>query len=136
MYSPLRGLQTLHSNCSARPSKRNADVSVCFVENPERNPDPEKVKEEKVHPEVHEVAGIKIRIATQPFRCESHESWHSELPIAEHSLYLLVTHHRRFLPWPRRSPRTTVFHHCPCTLSTHIYTQPMVRPRKPSTVPS
>jgi hypothetical protein len=49
-------------SCGLYTVKSSIDVVVCFIKNPERNPDPERIEEDQIYPEIHEVAGIQIRI--------------------------------------------------------------------------
>ena len=55
--------------------QRTRDVPNRVPNNPQRNPNPERVEEDQVHPEVHEVACIKVDITDEPLGAESHESY-------------------------------------------------------------
>lgn len=53
---------------------RPSNGSVPFVQNPKRDPHPQRVEKDKVQPQVHPVAGIQIRVPAQPLRGEGHET--------------------------------------------------------------
>lgn len=42
------------------PSECQADVVVCLVQDPKREPDPEHIEEDQVYPEIHEITSIQI----------------------------------------------------------------------------
>ena len=49
-------------------------VFVALIQNPERNEDPEHIEESQIKPHVHNIRGVEIRTASQPFRTERHET--------------------------------------------------------------
>ena len=60
------------STCS-RECKSNAVIG--FIQEPQRKPYPQRIEEDQIDPQVHEVASIQVRTAGQPLWRKCHESF-------------------------------------------------------------
>lgn len=50
------------------------DVLCRVPDDPERDPHPERVEEDEIHPEVHEVARIEVQVTNEPLGAKGHEA--------------------------------------------------------------
>ncbi len=83
-------LLRVRANGATCSRKCQLDIVVCFVQNPQRKPDPQRIEEDQVYPEIHEVTGVQIWATDQPFRCEGHEACHAQSVMPElHYIYRL-----------------------------------------------
>lgn len=72
-------LFTLFPTLLDRRGKSTSNIVPRLVKDPKRTPNPERVKEEEIDPQKHEIAGIQIRASGQPFRRKSHEPYRTDI---------------------------------------------------------
>lgn len=51
------------------------DILCRIPNNPERDPHPERVEKDKIHPEVHKVARVEVYVTNEPLGAKGHEAW-------------------------------------------------------------